>query len=352
MRECFAGTCHQSCEELAKFAVDKNIRHVVCVGTGSSYLAAMSEAYAVKELLGIPAEVYNSTDLRLYCPEYLGEHSLVLINSHSGKSPGDIATVEVAKKKGAYTVAVTDIAHTGLTESVDFVRVGPGGPKVEMPSTRAYAFAMYRIFIFLSIWAKLIGREPVTGDCLAELQALPDFCDAVIDRYDVLGKEIAEKIQGAESFLVMAHGTNISTAQEGAMGLSQASNKPSQGFLLEEYLHGHIQGLPKNVAMVIIGVPGPSQSRMVGFGKVAHALGMDVLTLVPDDNTHLVAYGDAISYPSTTIREIFTPAFTCIPFWFIGYYLTLVKKGDPDLLMANDERFINAHISEYKKEYV
>lgn len=97
------------CEQLAEIVAEKDIRAVVCVGTGSSYLAAYSQAFAVKELIGIFSEAINSTDFRLFCPAYLDEHTLVVVNSHSGKSPGDVETETIAKGRGAYVVAVTDI---------------------------------------------------------------------------------------------------------------------------------------------------------------------------------------------------------------------------------------------------
>ncbi len=350
MRECLAGNCHESRRDLVYLVQEAKINRVYCVGTGSSYLAAIAEAFAVRELVGLPAEAWNSTEMRLYSPESLGPGSLLLMNSHSGKSPGDIGTVRLARDRGAFTVAVTDIFPTGLTDAVDFILLGPGGPKFEMPSTRTYSLAMYRVFLFLCNWSERLGRSTKTGDCAAELQVMPDMCDEVVERYDSLGRHLAMQIKDAGSYLVVAHGPNLSTAQEGAMGLAQASGRPSQGFLLEEYLHGHIQGLADHVSMTIIGSPGPSQKRLVSFSQVAESLGMSVMTLVPETDAGLVGTGGILPIPGE-IREIFTPVVACIPFWFMGYWLTLLNGRDPDMLLMKDPMFTASGIAQYKKDY-
>ena len=339
------------CEQLAEIVAEKDIRAVVCVGTGSSYLAAYSQAFAVKELIGIFSEAINSTDFRLFCPAYLDEHTLVVVNSHSGKSPGDVETETIAKGRGAYVVAVTDIEGTPLAQEADFVLLGPGGKKPELPSTRTYATALYRFFIFLARWAGFLGKAELSRSCLEELGKLPAYCRDLLDRYMRDGDAIAERLASLNSTVFICYGTNLSTALECAMGTTQASKRPSFGYVLEEYLHGPIQGVPDNCGAVLLAVEGPGRNRIIDFGKLCATLGMSVFTLVPENRRDCVEVGEVLTYPPIDIREAFTPVFLIMPFWVIGYYLTLRKGGDPDMLSMEDPRFIAADIASFKLKY-
>ncbi len=347
--ECLEGSVLQDIEALCAEFRKRKINRIYCLGTGSSFLAGIAQAFAFRMITGMNAEAWNSLEFRLYLPPGVDRHTAVLLNSHSGKSPGDVETIKRAKAAGAFTVAVTDIENTPLTESSDYCFLGPGGAKHEMPSTRTYATAVFRVLQFINALGRT-DRKSGFHDYGEELSRIPGHMRQCIDFFDEKGPEYAGKLSGFSDFLVMAQGPNLSTAQEAAMGLTQATGLPAQGFLLEEYLHGQIQSLSEKDAVMIIASPGPCSERLAGFQKVAQRIGAEVFLFAPEDSPVCLEARDCIALPGG-IDEVLTPVFYCVPFWFIGYHLSLKFGRDPDLLSMGTKEFTESGLARYKKEF-
>ena len=342
MEKCWTGAYYHSIQELSSILKEKRFKKYYFLGTGSSYLAGISEAYFARELLEVDAESWSSTDFGVYQQKHISnKNGVVFLNSHSGKSREDARIVSKCREIGLYTIAVTDVLGTLLTESVDFVLLGPGGPKHEMPSTRTYNLAMYRVFMALA----LVDAEN-NQSLLKELQRMPAATERVIKKYDAEGNKLAEELKRYSNFLVLSQGTNLSTAQECAMGLTQATGLPAQGLLLEEYLHGQVQGFSKGTVIILIAPDGLYKSRIIDFSEVASMMGGKVYILAPEGTNQSMSY-TLLAMPDG-FSEIVTPVMNIVPFWYVGFYLTILNKRDPDLLMMKEEGFPTARLAEYK----
>ncbi len=342
MEECWDGAYFHAIQELSSILKERKFEKFYFLGTGSSFLAGISEAYFAREVLGVDAQSWSSTDFAVYQQKHIsGKDGIVFLNSHSGKSKEDASIVSSCREIGLYTVAVTDISETPLTKSADFVLLGPGGPKHEMPSTRTYNLAMYRVFMALA----LVDAEK-NHSILKELRKIPAATESVIKKYDAEGNKLAAEFKQYTNFLVLSQGTNLSTAQECAMGLTQATGLPAQGLLLEEYLHGQVQGFSKGTAVILIAPDGFYKRRITDFSEVASLMGGTVYVLASEETSKSLSY-TLLTVPDG-FSEIVTPVMNIIPFWYVGFYLSLLNKRDPDLLMMKEEGFPAARLTEYK----
>lgn len=351
MVECLSPEFTSVIENLAEILSNRQIKRFYCVGTGSSYLAAIAQAFAFRYIDGMEATAWNSLEFRMYAPPEDGKGAALLLNSHSGKSPGDAETIKTAARRGMFTIAVTDIKGTALTDCADYVLLGPGGPKHEMPSTRAYSLAIYRVLLLCAKLALRVGQVYDGRTFLESLQALPALAEKMVRFYDERGPELAKQLLKASNYLVLTHGPNIATAQEAAMGLCQATGLPAQAFLLEEYIHGHIQGLPEGTEVLVLSPPGPCNARVTRFAQVMRKLGAHVSIFDGGLPNEPMEKSGGFWLPAG-VHEILTPVVYCIPFWFIGYYLTLLHQGNPDSLRMTAPVFQNSGLAEYKKDFI
>ena len=349
---CLAEPIRDCVENTADRLAELTRHRAFCAGTGSSSYASIVHACAFRDLAGLSASWHVTSELGAYPPTDLGPGSALILASHSGRTIGDVEVVELARQRGAYTIAVTDIPDSPLARAADDTLIGPGGPKAELPATRTYVAAMFRVIQLAAGLARRLDRLDTTEMFEERLRALPATMRLFLDRFASQAADYAARLAGVQRYFVIGAGPNMSTASEGALVLLQSTSAGAQAFHVEEMLHGPIQGLGPGMCIVAIAAPGPLQRRILRSAQAYRIIGATVLTIAPEGTSEL---GDAqvgIAMPRE-IPELLTPLLYILPFWLIGYESALAAGRDPDnlsrdkpefkrafrLLMAGDPRF-------------
>jgi len=247
----------------------RGINKIFLVGTGSSYFATIAEKYLFEEATSIPVFRFVTNIFKNYPSNFLDSHSIVFFHSHSGKTEGDHEVVEFAKSKGAYTIGVTDIPGSDLAKIVDDVFIGPGGPKIELPATRTYATAIFRMFILAIALANRLGNKKIVKKYQSAIEEYPKKVKYFMSAYEKIAASNVENIKDCTSFISIGCGPNLSTADEGALAFSQCACVPAQSFELENFIHGPMQTLTKRMGVIAIANSGPLQNRMLKTAKAA-----------------------------------------------------------------------------------
>jgi glucosamine--fructose-6-phosphate aminotransferase (isomerizing) len=328
-------------DELAETLVRIDPVHVFVSGTGSSSFAARAEVHAFEQIAGLSATAHVTSELRAHPPTTLKRGAAWVFNSHSGGSIGDPEAVALAKSLGVYTVAVTDIPGSKLATSADSALIGPGGPKHELPATRTYAAALFRVYMLTAALAARHGDRQKADPYMAALEGIPSRLRELIDGVEERAPEVAERLADAGYFIVIASGPNVATAEEGALGLSQAKSAPGQGFPVENYLHGPIQALTADGWVLALAPSGPQQSRVLQAAKAAKIIGAKVLLLAPPATGEDLGADLRIDIRDDT-PEVFTPLLYVAPLWQVGYRLSLLAGHNPDRLSMESQPFQDA----------
>lgn len=330
-------------EEIRKIKLKK----IYTTGTGSSYMAAITESFAFNEIAGIPSSAFVTSELKAYPPPDFGAGDIMIINTHSGKSPGDAAMVEVAKDRGVFTIGVTDVDGTPFAESVDALLIGKDGPKHEMPSTRTYSSAMFRTLLLTIDYAKKQGLLSKVQEYERQMKLIPGMMRSHLDILDKKAPGIVDAIHGKSAYFIISAGTNMSTAIEGAMGMTQGTGMPAAGFHVDEYMHGPIQSLEAGRCVIAIAAPGPFHEKLWRFADVAKNIGAKVLMIAPEGSDAAVHGDISVTLPSG-IDELLTPPLYCASFWLIGYYASLKCGLNPDSLSMGLKKFKNSGLADMK----
>ena len=334
--------------EVAEEIRKRKPKRIFTAGTGSSYMAALSEAYGFSEIAGIPSSAFVTSELRAYTPEEFSDDDILLINTHSGKSPGDVAMVKVAKDRGVFTVGITDIGGTTFADEVDMLLIGKDGPKKEMPATRTYSSAIFRTLLLAIECAKKQGSLYRAREYERQMMLIPMMMRKQLDDLDKTTPEIVKKLRTNTAYFVISAGTNMSTAIEGAMGLTQGTGMPAAGYNVDEYMHGPVQSLKSGRCVVTVASPGPFHEKIWRFADVARNIGAAVLMLAPE-GSDAIAHGDIRIELPTGVDEVLTPPLYCAPFWLIGYYFSLENGFNPDILSMEKSEFKKSGLAEMKK---
>ncbi|MGD2161468.1 MAG: SIS domain-containing protein [Anaerolineales bacterium] len=330
-------------DNIAEKVVEHNPSHFFVTGTGSSYFVSLAEVHAFEQLAGIPATVHVTSELSAYPPPSLGSDSAWLFNSHSGGTIGDMGAVKVAKKRGALTLAITDIVKSTLARGVDHAIIGPGGPKHELPATRTYAAALYRAILLARKIGVLKGYIRSDGEFKDHLEKIPEVYRECTQDFEAHADKMVQSLMECSAYTVIASGPNVATAHEGALGLSQSRGVPAQGFAVENWLHGPIQTLLPEHCVIAIAAPGPNKQRVLQAAKAAKIIGSRVVLLKPDDEKTEVE-ADFVIQMRADMPELLTPLYYVAPLWQLGYYFSLEVGHDPDRLSMDQKAFQDAMV--------
>jgi len=167
-----------------------DIRNVVYAGMGGSALAA--SLVSTWPRLSIPFEVVREYTL----PDYVGEHTLVIVASYSGNTEETLSALAAAEAKGAQIVVIAGGGK--LKEAVETKNY----PWVELPKAAQPRYAVlynFRALLEILAAAQLLDREAV----FAELESAAPFLQAATAawRADVPtannpAKQLAQELMG------------------------------------------------------------------------------------------------------------------------------------------------------------
>ncbi len=317
----------------------REINKIIFLGRGSSYFLTLSLNYIFQTLVNIPTQSYLTNIFELYFLDNLDSHTAVFFHSTSGNSEGDKKVVELSKGIGAYTIGITDIAGSPLAQAVDDVIIGPGGAKVELPATRTYATALFRMSLFAVELAKRVGNKGKADAFKRSLIRMPDLLNQYMPRWESQAAEIVSKIDCCSAFFVLGYGSNLSTADETALAFGQCGGIPTMSFELENFIHGPIQFLSKEMGVIVLAPEGPLQDRMLRAVMAAKTIGAKTFVVVPESMGTL-GYADAELRMPNDIPDFLSPMLYMVPMWQVAYELgKLGRGGHPDRLSMDKEEF-------------
>jgi DNA-binding MurR/RpiR family transcriptional regulator len=118
--------------------------HVLIVGLGTSASVAQELTYRL-EWIGVNCSQYVDPHRQLMAATLLTERDLAIAISHSGRTKSTVNALNLARRRGAKTMCITDFDHTPIAEQSDICICAVHGENslgVEMVSTRAAHLAL------------------------------------------------------------------------------------------------------------------------------------------------------------------------------------------------------------------
>lgn len=342
LTECLGQDVVNQVNRVAEKIVQKNIEHLFLLGTAAGFFASIAEKFAFEQITEMPTSAYLTSEFKAYPPMNINSKTAAFFHSHSGGTKGDPAVVKMIRDLGGYTIGITDIQESALAKCVDDVIIGPGGSKPEMPATRTYTSAIYRMLqLAITLGEFKNGREKIQK-YQAELTQIPEIIERITEKDISKLQNFVNVCQKCSSLFVIGYGPNYATADEAAIGFSQSMGIPAQSFQLENFLHGPIQTLRSNMAVIFIAAPGSLQDRALLAAKACKIIGSKVILLIPEDIELTGEYDLIIRIPST-VTELFSPVVYIAPLWQLAYQFSLQGKGcHPDYLSMNNPKFKEA----------
>ena len=301
--------------------------YAVVAARGTSDHAATYARYVWGALAGLPVASAAPSLHTLYKTPPRMDGALVVGISQSGQSPDVVSVVEEARRQGRPTIAFTNDARSPLAQTADHVFVLCESPEHAIAATKTYTTQLAAVALLgAALGARRDGGE--ADKRLGELAGLPSAMSAVLEGAARPAAEAAAALSGVQSFLTLARGINLCTADELGLKLRELLCLPTHGWSAADFRHG-------SIAMIISGSPALLvMPRGVGFADMQKLAQECVergaeLTVISDDPQAAPQARHRLPL-AASVPEWLSPLTAVLPGQLLALELVKVRGLDPD----------------------
>ncbi len=169
----------------ATFTAPKNdIRNVLVTGLGGSGIGGTIIAQICEKELGVPLNVSKDYSI----PNYVNEHTLLIVSSYSGNTEETLESLDMALKQKAKIVCVTSggkVLELAKQNGLDHIII-PGG----MPPRSCLGYSLTQLFYVLH------GMKLISSNFKADLQKSVELMDSERENIKRDSRALAEKLIG------------------------------------------------------------------------------------------------------------------------------------------------------------
>ena len=307
-----------------------NAERIIIIACGTSWHAGLIGEYLIEEFARVPVEVEYASEFRYRNP-IISSKDVVIAISQSGETADTMAAIKLAKEKGAFVFGICNVVDSSIARYTDAGAYTHAGPEIGVASTKAFTSQL----IILSLIAIKLGNH--NGNLgkadfmrlIAELEAIPNKVEDVLNSVDENVKAIASKFVDATNFLYLGRGYNFPAALEGALKLKEISYIHAEGYPAAEMKHGPIALIDENMPIVIIAPKVGHYDKIVSNVQEIKARKGKVIAIVNKGDSQVSAMADyIIEIPETS--ECFSPILASIPLQLLSYYIAVARGANVD----------------------
>ena len=313
---------------LTKEAVEK-FKMIYIVACGTAYHAGLVGKTYLEHTLGLPVFVEVASEFRYRNP-MIDESTLVIFISQSGETADTMAALREAKKKGAKTLAITNVVGSALSREADEVTYLYAGPEISVASTKAYTTMLISLCLIALYLGDMTGRfdETEAKAVVASLEALPEMAKTLLteEKITTLAK-LGEGLEKVENLFYIGRGLDWAVAQEGALKLKEISYIHAEAYAAGELKHGTLALITKETPVIAIALQkGTYDKAMSNIEEVVAREASVILFVEEGREVHIKA--PTIYIPQAD--DMVLPILSAIPLQILAYYTAKARNCEID----------------------
>ena len=305
------------------------IKHVVLLGMGTSFHAALIGRCYIEKMTGLPTDVINASEFRNRQVALPPETLLVSI-SQSGETVDVLEAMNIAKEKGVVQITVSNSVNAQTSRVADGVIYTRAGVERGVASTKTFTTsiaALYLLALRLSEIQGHLTQEEIQAHVL-DLIRVPALIEEQLQDLDNL-KVLAKKISIFDHFLFLGRGNTLPIALEGALKMKEVSYIHAEGYPAGEMKHGPIALIDDSFPTFALA--GKHSLRTKTSSNIEQILARNgkVFALLTEGDYELKGIVDeAIFIPETT--ELLEPFVATIAVQCLAYYVAYERGCEID----------------------
>jgi glucosamine--fructose-6-phosphate aminotransferase (isomerizing) len=307
---------------VARHARERGLNVVRMVGHGSSDNAASYGIYAFG-LLPRWTALRDSISLSVYYGAEIDlRGSCVVALSQSGRTPDVVDYVELARSRGALTIAVTNDPSSALAEAAEAVLPLGAGQEHAVAATKTYTTQ-------LAALALLAAHAAEAGPAIE--QGIRDAAGQLADTLPLLERrlsELAVALAFVGRMFVIGRGPEFATAREISLKLLETCRVAAEPLTATDLLHGPVAALDGLFPVWTIASDDASLRSVRDAAARARAAGATLIA----SGTAAHEIADAAYYvpvPKPAV-SLLSPLLSVAPGQLLAWALAQAKGLDPD----------------------
>ena len=312
-------------------------------GIGTSFHAATVGEYFLR-FVGTDAWAVRSFEFVHY-PRPLRPDDGVIVVSHRGSKLYGIGALQRAVESGVVTVGITgkNSKMQGADVIIETVEQDPSSTH-----SISYIGALVRLCQVAARLGALTGHESQAEQLVQGLTQLPVLMQDILSREDEVRQIAQEAVAQSRRLYFVGAGPNAVTAPEGALKAKEAAYVTTEGFELEQAIHGPQVAFEVDDLLIPISVKGAAQARMADFllalGEigsrvwlVGEAPTLETAGLFNRQEWSRFAICDGADLP-----EELTPLLAALPVQLLADFLATARGTNADSFRKDQEAYDKA----------
>jgi len=296
-------------------------RRVLFAARGSSDNAAIFGRYLLEVHAGVLGGLVSPSVATHYRSALDLSDAVVVCVSQSGETEEIVETQRWARRCGAVTVAVVNVAESSLAAEADLPLVTGAGPELAVPATKTYLTQL----VAMVVLATALAADPGALD--QDLERVPEEVERLLAERGGVDAAVAA-LRDAEHAVVSGRGLMMGTALETALKLEETCLRPVRGYSYADLRHGPISVVTSGVVAVLVAAPdGPLLRPMA---ELAGDLAARGATTVGIGGDAAFAAACRVHVPGPRLPEALAPLGTMVPAQLVVEALARELGLDPD----------------------
>lgn len=308
----------------------RDVKRVFVVACGTAMHAGIIARYAIEQLARVPVTVEVASEFR-YMNPIVGEGDLVIVVSQSGETADTKAGLELAKQKGAKTLAVVNVKYSAIARQADMYIHTLAGPEIAVASTKAYTAQISVLYLLAFRFA--YARGTIDEGRLKQLTALlltaPKAIQDVIDRKQDC-QFIASKLVNADTLFFIGRSFDYALSLEGSLKLKEISYIHSEAYAAGELKHGTISLIEPGIPVITVATQSSVLAKTISNMEEVKARGAVIIAVCRKGTVFAADTVDMKLEIDAELDDMLVPLPTVCALQLIAYYTSVLRGIDPD----------------------
>jgi glucosamine--fructose-6-phosphate aminotransferase (isomerizing) len=282
------------------------ITRIVSIGQGTAAVAAASFAHVLRDAIADPSlsiEAMTATELSGFGLRTEMRDTLIVAISQSGTTTDTNRTVDLARTRGAFVIAIVNRRQSDLVDKSDGVLFTSDGRDIEMSvaSTKAWYAQVAAGFLLAYAIATELGASDESdlryrSERLVALRALPDAMLQLLQRRDGIAEVAQRHALSRRSWAVVGSGANRVAALEVRIKLSELCYKSIACDVIEDKKHIDLSAEPM-IVVCAAGLRGSNGDDVAKEIAIYRAHKAAPIAIVDDGDNRYAAAVDQVAVP-------------------------------------------------------
>ncbi|MBE6080341.1 MAG: glutamine--fructose-6-phosphate transaminase (isomerizing) [Veillonella sp.] len=306
-----------------------SVNRILITACGTAYHAGLVAKYYIEQLARIPVEVDIASEYR-YRDPLTDKNTLAIVISQSGETSDTLAALKEAKRRGARSLAVTNVVGSSIAREADQVVYTWAGPEIAVASTKAYTTQLVALLLLAVYIGKLNGKldAALAEKILTDLHELPTLCNEIFETVDDI-KAFAKNYGFREDAFFLGRSIDYAVAMEGSLKLKEISYIHAEAYAGGELKHGTLALIEEGVPVIALATQEDVREKMMSNIKEVKARDAVVIGLGLAGDTEISKYVDhTIFVPRSD--KFTAPILAVVPLQLLAYYAAITRGTDVD----------------------